>query len=365
MNKILQRYDDRVALGEIEPDAAQRAAAERLGALDKALAALVTDQSALKRFFSKAPEAPLGLYIFGAVGRGKTMLMDLFYEETDFEPKRRAHFHEFMADVHERIGVARTTVPGDPIPHVAKDIARGARLLCFDELHVTDIADAMILGRLFQGLYAAGTIVVATSNAHPSALYKDGLNRQLFLPFIEMLQIKMNVLELKSEKDFRLDKLAGAQLYFAPVDAEARAALDRHWERLTGNHPGKPVLLDVKGRMVRVPIASMGVARFNFTDLCDVPLGANDYLHIAHAFHTIIVDGIPILDSSRRDVARRFINMIDAFYDTRTSLIASAEAEPDALYPAGHGADLFQRTASRLTEMRSEGYLHRRSTGAQ
>lgn len=365
MSNILKRYDERVSLGEIEPDGAQRAAAERLSRLDADLAALAADQGALKRFFSKAPEPLRGLYIFGAVGRGKTMLMDLFFEETAFEPKRRAHFHEFMADVHDRIGLARNTVPGDPIPHVAKEIARDARLLCFDELHVTDIADAMILGRLFQGLYAAGTVVVATSNAHPSALYKNGLNRQLFLPFIDMLQNRMDVLELKSQKDFRLDKLAGAQLYFTPADTEARAALDDHWERLTGHHPGKPVMLDVKGRGVRVPIASMGVARFNFEDLCDVPLGANDYLHIAHAFHTIIIDGIPIMDPSRRDVARRFINMIDAFYDTRTSLIASAEAEPDALYPAGHGADLFERTASRLMEMRSEGYLQRRSAATQ
>lgn len=365
MSNILKRYDERVSLGEIEPDGAQRAAAERLGQLDADLAALSADQGALKRFFSKAPEPPRGLYIFGAVGRGKTMLMDLFFEETAFEPKRRAHFHEFMADVHDRIGVARNTVPGDPIPHVAKEIARDARLLCFDELHVTDIADAMILGRLFQGLYAAGTVIVATSNAHPSALYKNGLNRQLFLPFIDMLQNRMEVIELKSQKDFRLDKLAGAQLYFSPADAAARAALDDHWERLTGHHPGKPVTLDVKGRAVRVPIASMGVARFDFEDLCDLPLGANDYLHIAHAFHTIIIDGIPIMDSNRRDVARRFINMIDAFYDTRTSLIASAEAEPDALYPTGHGADLFERTASRLMEMRSEGYLQRRPAAVQ
>lgn len=361
MGKIIQRYDERIALGEIEPDAAQRVAAVRLCELDAALSALAAETSTLKRLFGKATETPRGLYIFGAVGRGKTMLMDLFFEETAFGPKRRAHFHEFMADVHDRIGLARSTVPGDPIPQVAKDIARDARLLCFDELHVTDIADAMILGRLFQGLYAAGTVVVATSNAHPSALYKNGLNRQLFLPFIDMLQSRMDVLELKAEKDFRLDKLAGAQLYFTPADAAARIALDQHWERLTGHHPGKPVMLDVKGRTVRVPIASMGVARFDFADLCDVPLGANDYLHIAHAFHTIIIDGIPVMDSNRRDVARRFINMIDAFYDTRTSLIASADAEPDALYPAGHGADLFERTASRLMEMRSEGYLLRRS----
>ncbi|HPG88285.1 MAG TPA: cell division protein ZapE [Hyphomicrobium sp.] len=363
MGSILTRYDERLSLGEIEADAAQRDVAGRLDALQAALLAFAGGNGRLKWLFGRTPKAPKGLYIHGGVGRGKTMLMDLFFEEIEIAPKRRTHFHEFMADVHERIAKARTSVPGDPIPHVAKDIASAAKLLCFDELHVTDIADAMILGRLFQGLYAAGTVMVATSNAHPSALYKNGLNRQLFLPFIAMLQDNMDIVELKSEKDFRLDKLAGAQLYFTPADTAAKRALDDHWERLTGHHPGKPVTIDVKGRAVRVPLASMGVARFNFTDLCDVPLGANDYLHIAHAFHTIIIDGIPVIDPGRRDVARRFINMIDAFYDTRTSLIASADAEPDGIYATGHGADLFERTASRLMEMRSEGYLARHSAG--
>lgn len=364
MGSILTRYDERLALGEIEADAAQRDVANRLDALQTALHATAAGNGNWLRLLGKAPEPPKGLYIYGGVGRGKTMLMDLLFEEIAFEPKRRAHFHEFMADVHDRIGAARATVPGDPIPHVAKDLASEAKLLCFDELHVTDIADAMILGRLFQGLYAAGTVMVATSNAHPSSLYKNGLNRELFLPFIAKLQDQMEVVELKSDKDFRLDKLAGAQLYFTPADRTAREELDAHWERLTGHHPGKPVTIDVKGRAVRVPLASMGVARFDFADLCDVPLGANDYLHIAHAFHTIIIDGIPVIDPGRRDVARRFINMIDAFYDTRTSLIASADAEPDGLYPKGHGADLFERTASRLMEMRSEGYLARRSAGS-
>jgi cell division protein ZapE len=222
----------------------------------------------------------------------------------------------------------------------------------------------MILGRLFGGLIAAGTVVVATSNAHPSQLYKNGLNRQLFLPFIAMIEKHMDVIELAAQKDFRLDKLAGSQLYFTPVNEASRAGLDAHWERLTGHHPGKPVALAVKGRKLKVPMASMGVARFAFAELCDRPLGANDYLHIAHAFHTVIIDGVPIIEPGRRDVARRFINLIDAFYDCRTCLIASAEAEPAALYPAGHGADLFERTASRLMEMRSEGYLAKHSSGA-
>lgn len=360
---ILKRYDERIDLGEIEADVAQRSVAARLDALQVALKAHVPSPGLLKRFLTKSQTAPKGLYIHGGVGRGKTMLMDLFFEEIDVAPKRRAHFHEFMSDVHDRIGKARAEVPGDPIPHVARQIAEDARLLCFDEFHVTDIADAMILGRLFAGLFAAGTVVIATSNAHPSALYKNGLNRQLFLPFIDLITAHMDVVELKAAKDFRLDKLSGAQLYFTPVDAAATAALDAHWDRLTGRHPGKSLVIDVKGRPLNVPLASMGVARFTFDDLCNQPLGATDYLHIAHAFHTVIIDAIPVIERGRRDVARRFINLIDALYDSRICLIASAEAEPDDLYPHGDGADLFERTASRLTEMRSEAYLAGHSGG--
>ena len=361
---LLDRYNEQLALGEIEADAAQRDIAGRLDQLQSNLFASRVRSGPLKRLFAKPAAAPKGLYIHGAVGRGKTMLMDMFYEETAFAPKRRAHFHEFMADVHDRISQARENAAGDPIPYVARALADEASLLCFDELHVTDIADAMILGRLFQSLFANGTVVVATSNAHPSQLYKNGLNRQLFLPFIAMLEQHMDVVDLAAQKDFRLEKLAGIPLYFTPIDAKSRAALDDHWDRLTGRHPGKPVMIDVKGRKLKVPVASMGVARFAFADLCDQPLGANDYLHIAHAFHTVIIDAIPVIDPGRRDVARRFINLIDAFYDCRTCLIASAEAEPAMLYPSGQAADLFERTASRLMEMRSEGYLAKRSGGS-
>ena len=358
---LLKRYDERLSLGELEADAAQRAVAARLDGLQRNVLALKPKASLISRYFQKPAAATRGVYIHGAVGRGKTMLMDLFFEDTNFEPKRRAHFHEFMANVHDRIGEARTRVDGDPIPVVARSIAREAKLLCFDELHVTDIADAMILGRLFQSMFAHGTIVVATSNAHPAQLYKNGLNRQLFLPFVNLIQQHMDVVELAAAKDFRLDKMAGAQLYFTPVDDSARAALDAHWDRLTGRHPGKPMTLDVKGRKLSVPLASMGVARFGFDDLCDRPLGANDYLHVAHAFHTLVIDGIPVLDRSRRDVARRFINLVDTLYDQGVCLIASAGAEPHELYPKGDGADLFQRTASRLTEMRSEAYVSDRA----
>jgi cell division protein ZapE len=285
------------------------------------------------------------------------MLMDLFFEAVRFEPKRRVHFHEFMAEVHERIGAARKSVPGDPIPEVARALAGEAQLLCFDELHVTDIADAMILGRLFRGLFDEDVVVVATSNVPPDELYKNGLNRALFLPFIELIGERMELEELLAAKDFRLDKLVGKPLYFMPADGHARAHMNQLWKELTGNHPGAPMDVDVKGRKVHVPAASMGVARFGFAELCEKPLGANDYVHIAHAFHTVMIDAIPVLRPAQREVARRFVNLIDALYDNRVCLIASADAEPQELYPDGDIHFLFERTASRLIEMRSESYL--------
>lgn len=358
--RVLSKYDEEIARCEIESDAAQWAVAARLDALASALENSQAGGGLLGAIFKRKPETPRGLYIHGAVGRGKTMLMDLFFEEVAIAAKMRAHFHEFMADVHERIGEARKTVPGDPIPQVAAGIAAQASLLCFDELHVTDIADAMILGRLFNGLFAAGTTIVATSNAHPSQLYKNGLNRQLFLPFIDLLQQRMDVVALDAVKDYRLEKLAGTPLYFSPADAVARAAMDAQWARLTGGHPAKSHTIEFKGRSLVVPQASMGVARMSFADLCDRPLASLDYLHLAHAFHTILIDDIPRLAPERRDVARRFINLIDTLYDNGNGLIASAEAEPHELYPAGPGSELFERTVSRLMEMRSETYLSRR-----
>ena len=357
----LDQYERRVSLGEIEADAAQREAACRL---DRLAAELSTWSAAgrsgfFSTFFRPRVASPRGVYLHGAVGRGKTMLMDLFHETVAFEPKRRTHFHEFMSDVHERIQRGRATTDGDPIPFVAAEIAAEAGLLCFDELTVTDIADAMILSRLFKALLARGVVVVATSNAPPERLYWNGLNRQLFLPFIDLVLAHMDVVELKAAKDFRLDKLAGRQLYFTPCDARAAAEIDAHWERLTGHHPGAPAAIEVKGRQVAVPLASMGVARFTFGDLCEKPLGALDYLHIAHAFHTIVLEGIPVLTPERRNEARRLIHLVDTLYDNRNCLIASAEAEPDRLYPDGDGALLFERTASRLMEMRSEAYLKR------
>lgn len=359
---VLEHYERRVALGEIEADGAQLEAALRLDRLAAELAEWQGANGRGGRFaalFRPRTAVPRGVYLHGAVGRGKTMLMDLFHEVVRFAPKRRLHFHAFMSEAHERIQRGRATTDGDPIPFVAAEIAAEASLLSFDELTVTDIADAMILSRLFKALFARGVVVVATSNAPPEGLYRNGLNRQLFLPFIDLVQSRMDVVELKSAKDFRLDKLAGRQLYFSPCDARAAAGLDAHWERLTGHHPGAATSLEVKGRQVPVPLASMGVARFRFEDLCEQPLGALDYLHIAHAFHTIVLEGIPVLTPDRRNAARRLIHLVDTLYDNRNCLIVSAEAEPDRLYPEGDGALLFERTASRLMEMRSEAYLAR------
>jgi cell division protein ZapE len=230
-------------------------------------------------------------------------------------------------------------------------------LLCFDELHVTDIADAMILGRLFKGLFEERVIVVATSNTSPSDLYRNGLNRQLFLPFVDLIEDNLDVLELAAAKDFRLDKLTGRRLYFTPVDATAHSEMERIWRHLTGGRAGQQTEIEVKGRKVLVPQAAMGVARFRFADLCGKPLGALDYLHIARAFHTLLIECIPVLGPDRRAEARRLIHLIDTLYDHRVGLVVTAEAEPDALYVKGEGADLFKRTASRLIEMRTEAYL--------
>lgn len=347
--------EDRIRRGEISADAAQADLGRRLDALGRALSVGLQGR---RGFLSRTRAAkPRGLYIHGGVGRGKTMLMDLFFETVRSEPRRRIHFHEFMAEVHDRIKRGRATTDGDPIPFVAAEIAGEAPLLCLDELQVTDIADAMILGRLFKGLFDRETVVVATSNCEPAGLYPNGLNRQLFLPFVDMIAERMDVVELASACDFRLTKLAGRRLYFTPVNDASQCELDAHFERLTGHHPPQPMSIAVKGRQVRVPLASMGVARFSFADLCESPLGALDYLHLTHAFHTILIDGIPRLGPEKRNEARRLVALVDTLYDNRVCLIASAECEPHELYATGDGAVLFERTASRLIEMRSEAYL--------
>src|SRR5882762_7604423 len=301
---ISERYAALVGEGEIERDSAQEAVARRLTQLEARLAQhrLSRKSSHLGWLFAKSkPEGPIkGLYIHGEVGRGKTMLMDLFFSLSTVKRKRRAHFHEFMADVHERLNAVRHDMKAgriadaDPIRHVADALAEEAWLLCFDEFHVTDIADAMILGRLFTRLFELGVVVVATSNLPPNDLYKDGLNRSLFLPFIALLQQQCEVVRLDARADFRLEKLTGLPSWYVPPDAAADAALDDAWRRLVGAEPGKPQELVVKGHNIHVPKAAMGVARFSFDDLCNKPLAAGDYLRIAHEFHTIILDHIPV-----------------------------------------------------------------------
>ena len=310
-------------------------------------------------------EVARGLYIFGDVGRGKTMLMDLFFEASPVVRKRRAHFHEFMDDVHERVRVFRQQLKSgeiageDAIRLAAAEIAEESWLLCFDEFHVTDIADAMILGRLFTRLFELGVVVVATSNVPPSELYKGGLNRALFLPFIALLEQRMEIVKLEARTDFRLEKLSGRKVWHVPADDAASAALDDAWRRLVGSASGVPQELSIKGRKLRVPRAAMGVARFFFHDLCEQPLAAADYLRIAHEFHTLIVDRIPVMGFDERNAAKRFIILIDTLYDHAVKFIASAAAEPDALYRERDGFEAaeFKRTASRLTEMRSQPYL--------
>ncbi|MDB5641485.1 MAG: ATPase [Hyphomicrobiales bacterium] len=366
---VLDLYYDLVASGDLECDPAQEAALEELDALARRLHdyKLPGKPNALKRLFGRKPDTPpiRGLYIWGSVGRGKTMLMDLFFEAAPVARKRRVHFHAFMADVHARIHAYRQKLKAgevkgeDPLAPVAQDLARKAALLCFDEFAVTDIADAMILGRLFTALFAQGVVVVATSNVVPDRLYENGLNRALFVPFIDLLQERMEVLELQSRTDFRLEKLSNEPVYHVPADADAKRRIDRMFKKLTGLDHGRPGFVEVLGRKVKVPERAGGVARFRFADLCEQPLGATDYLELAQAFHTLIVEEIPVMDEAKRNEAKRFINLIDALYDRHVKLIASAAAEPTELYRArsGHEAFQFDRTASRLIEMRSTEYL--------
>jgi cell division protein ZapE len=374
-------YAALVAAGEIERDSAQDALVARLARLNERLAMhrLARKSSSLGWLFGRNERSgdPLrGFYIHGDVGRGKTMLMDLFFEACPVRRKRRTHFHEFMADTHERVHAYRLKLKtgeisdADPITLTAADIADESWVLCFDEFHVTDIADAMILGRLFTWLFEHGVVVLATSNVAPDELYKDGLNRALFLPFIALLAQHMEVVRLDARADFRLEKLAGVRVWHVPADASADRALDEAWRRLALGAEGVPQDIMVKGHVMHVPKAARGVARFTFAELCERPLGAVDYLRVAREFHAVVLDHVPVMAYEQRNEAKRFIVLIDTLYDNAVKLVASAAAEPAELYRGTEGfeAQEFKRTASRLIEMGSDAYLalpHGRNSSAQ
>jgi cell division protein ZapE len=364
LTDIITRYAALLAAGELKADAAQHAVAHRLAAVEAALARPVPPQGLLSRIFGKGePERPKGLYIWGGVGRGKSMLMDLFFAASTVSPKRRAHFHEFMADVHGAIHARRQAGDTDPLISVADAIASGARLLCFDETQVKDIADAAILSRLFTALLERGVTVVTTSNRPPSDLYKDGLNRHLFLPFIALIEARMDVVTLDGPTDYRLARLSGTQTWHVPNGPEASAALSAAFFRLTDYPPEDrahvpTAQLDLPGgRSLFVPKSLKGVAVFSFARLCRQPLGAADYLAIARQYHTLLIVGIPVMGPENRNEAIRFIHLIDALYEQKVKLIAAADAVPDGLYVAGDSSFEFERTASRLMEMQSADYL--------
>jgi len=362
-------YDQRLAAGEIRPDPAQAGALETLLRLEADLAA--APAGGLGAFFRK-PEAQRGVYLWGPVGRGKSMLMDLFYETAMAAKKRRTHFHVFMGETHRLIDVWRKgdavvrkarfgqAKGDDPIPPVADVIAEQARLLAFDEFQVTDIADAMILGRLFEALTARGVTVVATSNRRPEDLYKDGINRQLFLPFIDELKRRLDVVSVAGPHDYRLDRLRAAGTWFSPADKAQSAAFADLWRDMLQGEPEAGETLEVLGRKIHLPHAKGGLLRASFASLCKVALGPNDYLALAARFHTVFLEDLPVLTAADRESARRLVILIDALYEARTRLIVLAEAEPTALYVDGAGTFEFERTASRLQEMRSADWLTER-----
>jgi len=364
-----RRYADLVENGQLARDPGQVAVARSLDRLlseirDKRMAA---KQSSLGWLFARrARRTPVkGLYIHGGVGRGKTMLMDMFFDLVPATRKRRAHFNAFMADVHDRVHRHREafrrgeTKESDPVPPVARALAQDAWVLCFDEFAVTDIADAMILSRLFSALFEEGVVLVATSNVAPGDLYRDGLNRGLFLPFIAILKRYAEIINLDSDTDYRMRRLARMPVYITPLGPEARQAMDEAWATVTDGRAAAPASVAVKGRRVDVPMAAGRAARFAFADLCEKPLAARDYLTIADSYDTVFIDDIPVLKASQRNEAKRFILLVDTLYDRKRRLVASAGAAPDALYAGTTGTEAFEfvRTASRLVEMQSKEWL--------
>ena len=370
---VANAYAERVATGEFSSDPAQVELAERLDTLLLQVSnkRLANKSSALGWMFGrkeKSGQTPRGLYVHGAVGRGKTMLMDMFFELVPAKRKRRAHFHDFMADAHARIHAHRQklkngeTKENDPVPPVADQLFDEAWVLCFDEFSVTDIADAMLLSRLFEHLFKRGCVLVATSNVEPDQLYRDGLNRQLFLPFIRLLKDNVDILNLDARTDYRMETTTRLPVYHRLSDDAAGggdSAMDNAWKRVTAGKPVANETVRVQGREVTVPEAGAGAARFSFTDLCEKPLGASDYAALSDRYHTLFVDRVPVMAQANRNAAKRFIVLIDTLYDRKNRLFVSAAADPDRLYLGAKGTESFEfaRTASRLNEMQSTAYL--------
>ncbi len=363
MTGVLARYDALVAAGELRRDNEQSAAAVRLGHLQKELETPAPKGSIIWRLSGKKPEVPRGIYLWGGVGRGKSMLMDLFHDCLAGVPTRRAHFHEFMLEVHQRLRAEREKEKGDPIPPVAAAIASEVKALCFDEMVVNNSADAMIMSRLFTQLIEAGVVIVTTSNRAPSELYKDGLNREHFLPFIALIEARLDVLPLNGPTDYRLDRLAGVDMWHTPNGDAATAATREAFFRLTDYPPEDSAHVPAAdldlggGRSLHVPKSLKGVAVFSFKRLCSEARGASDYLSVARHYHTVIIVGIPKLGPENRNEAARFVTLIDALYEHKVKLIASADAAPADLYASGDGRFEFDRTVSRLMEMQSQDYL--------
>ncbi len=381
----LAAYRAKLEAGEIEFDPVQELAAEKLQSLHHALnryqpASGAAGWKARLGLARRRGIPPQGLYMFGPVGTGKSLLMDLFFACSPVEAKRRVHFHAFMQEVHARLHAMRQSATrdktdrdktdrgktdrgktdrgrGDLLPRLAAELAAEAWLLCFDEFHVVNIADAMILGRLFEALLEDGVIVVLTSNSVPDELYAEGLKRENFLPFIALLKARLDVLQLDNGRDYRLERLRNDPVYYTPLGAKAKTAMNRAFGHLTDGAQVAPTTIEVSGRVLKVPAAARGVARFGFAELCEAALGAGDYLAIAARFHTLVLDGVPCMRPEQRNEAKRFMTLIDTLYEHRVNLVMSAAGPPEALYPEGTGAKEFQRTVSRLMEMRSQDYI--------
>ena len=357
---VTSAYEALAARGAVVADPAQHEAAGLLDAVLAGLAAEKPRKTVLGRLFDK-PRPVQGLYLYGEVGRGKTMLMDLFFAAVPFAQKRRVHFHEFMDEIHAGMAAFRKSERGrdaDPVEAVVRPIIRsGLRILCLDEFHVHDITNAMLLYRLFDKLFAGGLTLVATSNVAPDDLYRDGLNRQLFLPFIDLLKQHATIASLPAARDYRRMKFAGQHVYAFGTGPEVRAEMDRLWLRITGGEAGAPGVVESTGREIHVPLVAMGAARFGFADLCEKPLGSRDFVRIAHQFDSIIIDGVPQMGRTKSDAAKRFILLIDNLYDRGVKLGASFAVPLEQLGQDDRTAFEFQRTISRLTEMQSEEYL--------